>query len=121
MHLDERKISVSLATLELRPEGKGTRLVITKQGAFLDGYDEIAFSSLTRLGCSCSVLRTSPAEKPRKSADRHANDGHRTACGSRRLLRFGRTASRPVAARQADCRRRGRRPCRVLRSQGFWS
>jgi len=40
MHLDDRKISVSLATLELRPEGTGTRLVITEQGAFLDGYDD---------------------------------------------------------------------------------
>jgi uncharacterized protein YndB with AHSA1/START domain len=40
MHLDERKISVSLATLELRPAGTGTRLVMTEQGAFLDGYDD---------------------------------------------------------------------------------
>ena len=40
MHLDDRKISVSLATLELRPEGRGTRLVITEQGAYLDGYDD---------------------------------------------------------------------------------
>lgn len=40
MHLDENRISVSLATVELRPEGKGTRLVFTEQGAFLDGYDD---------------------------------------------------------------------------------
>jgi uncharacterized protein YndB with AHSA1/START domain len=40
MHLDNRKISVSLATLELKPVGKGTRLVVTEQGAFLDGYDD---------------------------------------------------------------------------------
>ncbi|MFP4595014.1 SRPBCC family protein [uncultured Ralstonia sp.] len=40
MHLDERKISVSLATLELKPAGTGTRLVMTEQGAFLDGYDD---------------------------------------------------------------------------------
>jgi uncharacterized protein YndB with AHSA1/START domain len=40
MHLDERKISVSLATLELKPAGSGTRLVMTEQGAFLDGYDD---------------------------------------------------------------------------------
>ena len=39
MHLDERKISVSLATLELKPAGRDTRLVMTEQGAFLDGYD----------------------------------------------------------------------------------
>jgi uncharacterized protein YndB with AHSA1/START domain len=40
MHLDDRKISVSLATLELKPAGTATRLVMTEQGAFLDGYDD---------------------------------------------------------------------------------
>jgi uncharacterized protein YndB with AHSA1/START domain len=40
MHLDERKISVSLATFEFKPAGAGTRLVMTEQGAFLDGYDD---------------------------------------------------------------------------------
>ncbi|HEV7997390.1 MAG TPA: SRPBCC family protein [Stellaceae bacterium] len=40
MHLDDRKISVSLATVELSAAGAGTRLVITEQGAFLDGYDD---------------------------------------------------------------------------------
>jgi uncharacterized protein YndB with AHSA1/START domain len=40
MHLDERKISVSLATLELKTAGTGTRLIMTEQGAFLDGYDD---------------------------------------------------------------------------------
>ena len=40
MHVDEKKISVSLATLEFEATGKGTRLIITEQGAFLDGYDD---------------------------------------------------------------------------------
>ncbi len=40
MYLDERKISVSLATMELTTEGAGTTLKITEQGAFLDGYDD---------------------------------------------------------------------------------
>ena len=40
MHMDEIRISVSLATLELKPQGSGTRLVYTEQGAFLDGYDD---------------------------------------------------------------------------------
>lgn len=40
MHLDDRKISVSRATLELKPAGTNTRLVMTEQGAFLDGYDD---------------------------------------------------------------------------------
>jgi uncharacterized protein YndB with AHSA1/START domain len=40
MHLDDRKISVSLATLEIKSAGAATRLVMTEQGAFLDGYDD---------------------------------------------------------------------------------
>jgi len=40
MRLEERKISVSLATVELYPQGGGTRLIVTEQGAFLDGYDD---------------------------------------------------------------------------------
>jgi uncharacterized protein YndB with AHSA1/START domain len=39
MHRGETRISVSLATVELRLEGAGTRLVFTEQGAFLDGQD----------------------------------------------------------------------------------
>lgn len=42
MHLDQRRITVSLATVEFRPDGGGTRLTFTEQGVFLDGYDEIA-------------------------------------------------------------------------------
>jgi uncharacterized protein YndB with AHSA1/START domain len=40
LRLDEIRISVSLATLELRPDGDRTRVVYTEQGAFLDGYDD---------------------------------------------------------------------------------
>jgi uncharacterized protein YndB with AHSA1/START domain len=40
MYMDERKISVSLATFELKAAGSGTRLILTEQGAFLDGYDD---------------------------------------------------------------------------------
>ena len=39
MHMDKTRISVSLATVEFMPEGAGTRLIYTEQGAFLDGYD----------------------------------------------------------------------------------
>lgn len=39
MKMDEARISVSLATVELKAEGGGTRLVFTEQGAFLDGKD----------------------------------------------------------------------------------
>jgi uncharacterized protein YndB with AHSA1/START domain len=40
MHLDDARISVSVTTIELRTEGGGTRLVLTEQGAYLDGYDD---------------------------------------------------------------------------------
>lgn len=41
MRLDERRISVSLVTVEFAPHARGTRLVMTEQGAFLDGYDDV--------------------------------------------------------------------------------
>jgi uncharacterized protein YndB with AHSA1/START domain len=40
MHLGDKKISVSLATMELQPAGAKTTLKVTEQGAFLDGYDD---------------------------------------------------------------------------------
>ncbi|HEX5328372.1 MAG TPA: SRPBCC family protein [Acetobacteraceae bacterium] len=40
MHLDDKKISVSLATLQLKDAGATTTLKVTEQGAFLDGYDD---------------------------------------------------------------------------------
>ena len=41
MHLNDLRISVSLTTIELRPEAGKTRLVFTEQGAFLDGFDNV--------------------------------------------------------------------------------
>ena len=40
MTIDGTRLSVSVATIEFRPAGKGTRLVFNEQGAFLDGLDE---------------------------------------------------------------------------------
>ncbi|MEU5696440.1 SRPBCC family protein [Actinosynnema sp. NPDC020468] len=40
MYADDRRLSVSVATVEFLPEGEGTRLVHTELGAFLDGLDE---------------------------------------------------------------------------------
>ncbi len=40
MHLDGRKISVSQACIELKPEGSGTKFVLTEYGDYLDGYDD---------------------------------------------------------------------------------
>ena len=48
MDIDGNRISVSVATIELKPEGKGTRLTYTEQGAFLDGFD---FPAQREEGC----------------------------------------------------------------------
>jgi uncharacterized protein YndB with AHSA1/START domain len=42
MLLGEARISISVATVEFRPQGTGTRLVLTEQGVFLDGHDTSA-------------------------------------------------------------------------------
>ena len=39
MYLDETRISVSLATVELEAASAGTRLIYTEQGVFLDGHE----------------------------------------------------------------------------------
>ena len=39
MLLDETRISVSLTTAELEPDGERTRLTLTEHGAFFDGLD----------------------------------------------------------------------------------
>jgi len=39
MRMDGTRISVSLATVEFKPSGGGTRLIFIEQGAFLDGHD----------------------------------------------------------------------------------
>ena len=40
MFLDRVKISTSLATIDFEPKGKGTRLIVTEQHAFVDGYED---------------------------------------------------------------------------------
>ena len=58
MHLNDKKISVSLATMQLKSEDGGTKLMVAEQGAFLDGYDDAGSREhgtgflLDRLGAS---------------------------------------------------------------------
>lgn len=40
MWMDDALISVSLATIDLKPNDTGTTLTYTEQAAFLDGFDE---------------------------------------------------------------------------------
>jgi uncharacterized protein YndB with AHSA1/START domain len=63
MTLDARKISVSLATVLLQA-GSGTRMIVTEQGAFLDGYDDAG--SRARQRCTLGSTRCSPPGLTRK-------------------------------------------------------
>ena len=40
MCMDKQRISVSVATVELLPDGAGSRVIYTEQAAFLDGLDD---------------------------------------------------------------------------------
>jgi uncharacterized protein YndB with AHSA1/START domain len=40
MHLDARKISVSLACVEIEPHPVGVKLKVSEQAVFLDGYED---------------------------------------------------------------------------------
>ena len=42
LRLDGRLLSVSLTTIEVRPDGDGTRLVFTEHGAFFDDLEDPA-------------------------------------------------------------------------------
>jgi uncharacterized protein YndB with AHSA1/START domain len=42
MYMDDTRTSVSVGTVELEPNGTGTTLRYTEQGAFLDGLDAVA-------------------------------------------------------------------------------
>ncbi len=78
MHLDETRISVSLATVELEPEGADTRLTFTEQGAFLDGFDDAGSAS---------------ANAPRAVPGGHTSREPGLANGFARLLERGLTVA----------------------------
>ena len=40
MKLNGKAISVSLATIQFQAHGAGTKLIVTEQGVFIDGYDD---------------------------------------------------------------------------------
>ena len=42
MMLEDTPMSASLVTIQLEAKGAGTRLVLTEQGAYLDGHDDVA-------------------------------------------------------------------------------
>jgi uncharacterized protein YndB with AHSA1/START domain len=64
MHLDQARISVSLATVEFKPAGTGTRLIFTEQAVYLDGYDTVAsreHGTGELLDALAAALRREPA------------------------------------------------------------
>jgi uncharacterized protein YndB with AHSA1/START domain len=61
MTVGDKRISVSLATVEIAPSGEGTRLVYTEQGAFFDGAD-----GTKRRESGCRTLLERLAEELRK-------------------------------------------------------
>jgi uncharacterized protein YndB with AHSA1/START domain len=78
MHLDEARISVSLATVELTPAGAGTRLVYTEQGAFLDGLDTPAQRE-QGTGSLLDALAAELRREPKNVEDRGAGSGNGNA------------------------------------------
>jgi uncharacterized protein YndB with AHSA1/START domain len=42
MHLGEKRASISLMTIQIQPEGKGTRMSFTEQAVFFDDPDGLA-------------------------------------------------------------------------------
>ncbi|CAH1227935.1 hypothetical protein PAECIP111891_06209 [Paenibacillus allorhizoplanae] len=39
LDMDKNRMSISVTTVEFKPEGTGTKLIFTEQGVFLDGHD----------------------------------------------------------------------------------
>jgi hypothetical protein len=56
--------STSLATVELTPSGRGTRLVFTEQVAFLDGAEGPAVTAAREHGTAAHLDRIRPSFPP---------------------------------------------------------
>jgi uncharacterized protein YndB with AHSA1/START domain len=57
LYADDRRLSVSVTTVEFRADGDGTHLVFTEQGVFLDGLDTSAQREEGTLGILASLGR----------------------------------------------------------------
>jgi uncharacterized protein YndB with AHSA1/START domain len=64
MHVDETRISVSLATVEFTRTRDGTRLTFTEQGAFLDGH-EVPGQRAQGMGALLDALGAELESRPR--------------------------------------------------------
>jgi uncharacterized protein YndB with AHSA1/START domain len=66
LYRDETRISVSLATVELKPAAAGTRLIYTEQGAYLDGHD-VPDQREQGMGSLLDALGAELRDAPRKA------------------------------------------------------
>ena len=80
--LDGRLISVSLTTVEVRPDGDGTRLVFTEHGAFFDDLEDPA--DALRVDLADDHARAGPGEPRRDRSGRGRNRPCRTSSSGRR-------------------------------------
>ena len=63
-----KKISVSLASIEFVAAGKGTKLVVTEQHAFLDGHEDGGSRERgTRSSCNTSMSALAGGDAPAKA------------------------------------------------------
>lgn len=109
MALDGTRISVSLTTVELRPDGAGTRLRLTEHGAHLDGHAPVAEraegvgSPAGHSARHCRAL----ARRARRCRSRRARRAGARIERSRRPARPRTTGSRRLHRRARAARRRG--------------
>ena len=66
MFFQGRKISVSLATIEFVKSGTGTKLIVTENGAFFDGYDDAGSRERGTLGLIDNLARALNGEDVRQ-------------------------------------------------------
>jgi uncharacterized protein YndB with AHSA1/START domain len=80
MHLDDKRISVSLATVEFKLAGAGTRLIFTEQAVFLDGLDNPAdreHGTRALLDKLDAALRREPAKETKGARERAGRGAQR--------------------------------------------
>ena len=79
MSIDGKPISVSLSTVELSPDGSGTRMRYSETGVFLDGLDKVEF----REHGTKDLLDKLDAELERRSAGATPDTSNREIVSSR--------------------------------------
>ena len=82
MHLDQTLLSISVATVEFRAEGAGTRLVLTEQGAYLDGQGLGGPARRTEWASCWTRSAPSCGASPPVTAEAPGTITRRTWCGS---------------------------------------